>query len=228
MKRIFLLFGSTGDLGSGVLERMLKKNFDRIYQFNRKDITVDNDPNKIEAVRIPDFTSEDDMVSAYDKVVVDSETLLFAFSTVGGFYANDFIETEYSDWKNSFDLNLNTSFLIARGFLYKVRECAGGSICFTSAMTSLKAEEKKSAYGASKSALNYLVKTIALEAVKYKATANVVAPYILDTPENRQWVDDPGKMVKPSDIGDLLGDIFDNYNIINGNIIELTGDIRSR
>ena len=56
-------------------------------------------------------------------------------------------------------------------------------------------------------------------------SANAIAPYIIDSEENRKWVKNLDDLVHPSDIGRLIAQIFDNYSFINGNIIELPGTI---
>jgi NAD(P)-dependent dehydrogenase (short-subunit alcohol dehydrogenase family) len=67
------------------------------------------------------------------------------------------------------------------------------------------------------------VKTISDEGVKINLTANAIAPYIIDTPANREWMDikDYSKMIKPAEIGSLVLSIFKNFNFISGNIFDL-------
>ncbi|MDZ7763302.1 MAG: SDR family NAD(P)-dependent oxidoreductase [Melioribacteraceae bacterium] len=55
-------------------------------------------------------------------------------------------------------LNSTIAFLLAKHFIKFSEKVLGGSICFTTAMTSLQPSENKAAYGTSKSALNYFSK----------------------------------------------------------------------
>jgi NAD(P)-dependent dehydrogenase (short-subunit alcohol dehydrogenase family) len=92
-------------------------------------------------------------------------------------------------------------------------------------MTSLSPAVNKLAYGLSKNGLNYLVKTFVKENKKNNISANAIAPLVLDTPANREWVEDLSITVKPEDVGELIYAIFENSRIISGNIIELPGTL---
>jgi NAD(P)-dependent dehydrogenase (short-subunit alcohol dehydrogenase family) len=122
-----------------------------------------------------------------------------------------------------FNMNLKTNFLIAKNFSALVKNSNGGSICFTSAYTSLSPEVLKFSYGASKAALNHLIKTLALEGEKIKLSVNGIAPFIIDTPSNREWIKDSdyNSWIKPEEVGELVNSLFENFNFISGNIIEL-------
>ena len=94
---------------------------------------------------------------------------------------------------------------------------------FTSAYTGNNPEELKFAYGSSKSALNYLVKTLSLEGGDINLSINAIAPFIIDTPANRNWMKnaDYSSWIKSEEIGELVYSLFCNYNFVSGNIIEL-------
>jgi NAD(P)-dependent dehydrogenase (short-subunit alcohol dehydrogenase family) len=120
-------------------------------------------------------------------------------------------------------MNLKTNFLIAKHFSSLVKKSYGGSICFTSAYTGNNPEELKFSYGAAKSALNYLVKTLSLEGNNINLSVNAIAPFIIDTPANREWMKNANysSWMKPDEIAELIHSLFQNYNFISGNIIEL-------
>ena len=61
------------------------------------------------------------------------------------------------------------------------------------------------------------------EGKEIKLSVNAIAPFIIDTPANRDWTKDRDyqSWMKPEEIGELIHLIFSNYNFINGNIIEL-------
>ncbi len=131
--------------------------------------------------------------------------------------------TNYEDWSKMLNINLNTSFLIAKHFSNIVKESAGGSICFTSAYTALNPQKKTAAYGVSKAGLIHLVKSLAIEAEEIKLSVNAIAPYVIDTEANRKWgkeSDYPG-WIKPEEIGELANNIFSNFNFISGNVFQL-------
>jgi len=104
-----------------------------------------------------------------------------------------------------------------------VKKSFGGAICFTSAFTGKHPEELKFAYGAAKSALNYLVKTLSLEGSAINLSVNAIAPFIIDTPANREWIKNANisSWIRPGEFGELVHSLFTHYNFISGNIIEL-------
>ena len=104
-----------------------------------------------------------------------------------------------------------------------VKNSNSGSICFTAAYTGLFPENSKAAYGASKGALIHLVKSLAEEGKDINLSVNAIAPYIIDTPANREWMknDDFENWMKPEEIGELIQSVFNNYNFVSGNIIKL-------
>jgi NAD(P)-dependent dehydrogenase (short-subunit alcohol dehydrogenase family) len=127
--------------------------------------------------------------------------------------------------------NIKTSFLIGKYFSRLVKESAGGSILFTSAMTGLAPEKGKISYGLSKSSINYIVESLALEGTEINFTANAIAPYILDTPANRSWMGenyDYDTLIKPAEVGELVHSVFLNFHFVSGNVIKLPGRIKLR
>ncbi len=221
MKKVLLIFGAEGHLGKVVSKVLIDKKFDKIFLFGINDFG-ESLPENTSFVKVNDLSNEDEIIRLFDGIKPSKESIYFLFSTIGGYYGGKNIwETDNRDWSKMFTLNVNISFLIAKYFAELVKKSAGGSICFTTALTSLKAENKKSAYGASKAALNYLVKTLTLEGREINLTANAIAPYILDTEENRSWVKDKNELIKLDQIAKLVNDIFENYKIVSGNIIEL-------
>ncbi|MCZ7604320.1 MAG: SDR family oxidoreductase [Melioribacteraceae bacterium] len=220
MKKILLVFGAGGSLGKDVVKVFLKKNFDQFYLFDSIKLRYNND--KIVFYQTGDLTKEENVVEAFSKINFEKNAQYYLFSTIGGFGGGNKVgETKFSDWQKMFDINVTISFLIAKQFFISVKESKGGAICFTSAMTSYRPQEGKIAYGTSKSALNYLVKTLVQEGKNFNISINAIAPSILDTRENKEWVKDKSMMIRASEIGELVFSLFMNRNIVSGNIIEL-------
>lgn len=233
-KKIFLLFGSSGNLGRTAVEFFLKQKYDYYYFFSRENFRgilrrslrpsgkAINKKKNFEIVKTGDLLNEENVASTFARVKKKNDASYFLFSTVGGYFGGKTIaETDYESWQRMLNINLTTSFLIAKHFLKFVENTSGGSICFTSALSSLKPEANKAAYNISKNALNFLVNTIALEGKEIGLSANAVAPFIIDTPSNREWVKDKFQMTSAIDICRVVLSLFNNYKTVNGNIIEL-------
>lgn len=224
MKKILLIFGAGGALGKGCTKVLIQKDYDKIYLFDSKNLEVTD--NKVEHVKTEDLSKEKNVISALEKVKIEKDAHYFLFSTIGGFAGGKQIaETSLDEFNKMITLNINISFLIAKHFVKLVGKTSGGSICFTSAMTSLGPAENKVSYGLSKNGLNYLIKTLAKEGRKNNLSANAIAPLVLDTPGNREWVKDSSIIVNPDAIGKLVQAVFENSRVISGNIIEVPGTL---
>ena len=220
--KIFLLFGSSGDLGKIAVEYFLNQDYNKYYFFARREFPIDKKGKDVEIIQTGDLSVEENVMTAFSKVIKNINSEYYLFSTIGGFIGGKLIaETTYEDWSNMMNINLNTAFLIAKNFSKLIEGTMGGSICFTSALSSLKAESGKSAYNISKNGLNFLVKTLALEGKNIGLSANAVAPYIIDSVENRSWVKDEKLLIKPHDICSTVQKLFDNKSCMSGNIIEM-------
>ena len=223
MKKELLIFGSNGALGKGVTETFLKKDYSKYYlfDFHPKMRTGNN----IVQIEVKDLSIEENVKMAFENIRPSKETAYFLFSTVGGFAGGKSVwELDIEEWDKMMAMNLKTNFLISKYFSNLVKNSHSGSICFTAAFTGLNAEPKKAAYGASKGALIHLVESLAIEGKEIKLTANAVAPYIIDTPANRDWIQnsDFESWMKPEEIGEFIHSIFKYYHFITGNIFKLT------
>ncbi len=245
MEKHLLIFGANGALGQGVIETLLQKDYDKIYLFGSKKIDIpgfgemdkseaimtkgETETTRIVQIQTGNLSDELEAIKAFANIKPSKGILFFLFSTVGGFTGgNKLWESDIKDLDNMLNINLITSFLIAKYFSRLVKESAGGSILFTSAMTGLNPEKGKIPYGISKSSLIYLVETLALEGTEINLTANALAPYIIDTPANRSWMGesyDYDTLVKPNEIGELIHSLFQNFRFVSGNVIRMPGRI---
>jgi NAD(P)-dependent dehydrogenase (short-subunit alcohol dehydrogenase family) len=222
MRKELLIFGSSGALGNGASDVFLKKNYDRIYLFDFKHKGTTN--TNVRQIIVKDLSVEENVKKAFDELTPSKETIFFLFSTIGGFAGGKKVwETNSECFDRMINMNLKTSFLISKYFSLLVSKSHSGSICFTSAYTGIAPEPDKGMYGASKAALIHVVKTLAEEGKEIKLSANAIAPFIIDTPPNREWMKDADfeSWIKPAEIGEFVNSIFLNYNILSGNIFQL-------
>jgi NAD(P)-dependent dehydrogenase (short-subunit alcohol dehydrogenase family) len=228
MQKYLLIFGSNGALGQGVTEVLIKKDYEKIFLFDSKpnEILGDN----IERIQVGNLAEEVNVIKAFSNIKPSKEIEYFLFSTVGGFTGGKNLwETELNDLTKMIDGNLKTSFLIGKYFARLVKDSAGGSILFTAAYTGIVPEKGKIPYGVSKSSVIYLTETLALEGADIHLSANAIAPFIIDTPANREWMGneyDFERLIKPKDIGEVVHSIFFNYRIISGTVIKLPGRLK--
>ncbi len=222
MKKELLIFGASGALGKESVKFFVEKDYEKIYLFGSSPEKINAPKAKI--VITKDLSVEENVIKSFIDIKPGKDKLFFLFSTVGGFYGGHYLwETSSLDWDNMMNKNLKTNFLIAKHFSKLVKESAGGAICFVSAYSGLYAEKKKAAYGISKSALVHLVKSLALEGNEINLSINAIAPYIIDTTENRRWMADSDfkNWIKPLEIIELANSLFLCFNFITGNVLTL-------
>ena len=231
MEKHLLIFGADGALGKGVTETLLEKDYKRIYLFASHKNEIP-ETAKVVQIQTGNLSEEQEVSKVFGDINPSKETMFFLFSTIGGFTGGKrLFESEVNDLDNMINTNIKTSFLIGKYFSKLVKESAGGSILFTSAMTGLTPEKGKISYGLSKSSINYIVETLALEGTEINLTANAIAPYIIDTPANRSWMGenyDYGTLIKPVEVGELVQSVFLNFHFVSGNVIKLPGRIKLR
>jgi len=223
MDKKIIIFGADGALGKGVIKTLLSKDYDEFFLFDFKFDNNYQDP-RVKQFIVKDLSVENNVISSLFEVKTNEKTQLFLFSTIGGYYGGTAIwETEEKDFDRLFAMNFKSNFFIAKHFSSLTKKSYCGSICFTSAYTGNNPERLKFVYGASKSALNYLVKVLAIEGKEINLTANAIAPFIIDTPANRDWMKDAdySSWQKPEEIGELVNSLFLTNNFTSGNIIEL-------
>ena len=145
MRKELLIFGSSGALGNGASDVFLKKNYDRIYLFDFKHKGITNTNSK--QIIVKDLSVEENVKKAFNEVSSSKETIFFLFSTIGGFAGGKKVwETNSECFDRMINMNLKTSFLIAKYFSLLVSKSHSGSICFTSAYTGLVPEQEKGMY----------------------------------------------------------------------------------
>ncbi|QQS37991.1 MAG: SDR family oxidoreductase [Ignavibacteriales bacterium] len=225
MTRELLIFGAGGYLGKGITSSLLSKNYDKIYLFDFDISKIKTEKENVVLIDTSDLSEEDNVMNVLSKVSPGKDKILFLYSTIGGFSGGRKIwDAEIADYQKMMTINLQTSFLIAKHFSKLVKDSLAGSICFTAALTGLKEEVGKGVYGVSKAALIHLVKTLALEGKEINLSVNALAPYIIDTPANRDWMKeaDYSSWIKPEEVGELVHDLFTRFNFVTGNVIKLT------
>ncbi|GAB6282514.1 MAG: hypothetical protein STSR0008_12600 [Ignavibacterium sp.] len=228
MKKELLIFGSSGSVGKKAVKIFSQKNYDSIYLFQRNENDI-NTNNKIKLNIVKDLTIEENVSNAFSIIEPGQDKLLFLFSTIGTFIGGKlFWNTGFDNLKKILDINLNSNFLILKYFAQKVEKSVGGSACFISGYSSIEPMENSSIYGISKAALNYLIKTSAFEGRRINLSVNAIAPYTIDTEENRKWIhkNKLDSLIKPEEIINIAESCFENFQSVSGNIITLKERIK--
>ena len=203
-----LLTGGTGGLGLGVTPAVLgrgamvtipycsENNLQRL-----KEKLPAADFSRIRFVKV-DLMVE----SAVEKLINDLGRVDILIHLVGGFSMGRTDELNFQDWQESFNLNLNTTFLVCKHSLRIMRQRGYGRIVTVASRGAVEPGAQLAAYSAAKAGVVALTKAIAAETVGMDITANVVLPSIIDTPSNREAMgrENADKWVKPESLAEVI------------------------
>ena len=127
MKKGLLIFGSNGALGKGVTPILKTKDYDKIYLFDFH-LKEENIDHKTFQIKIEDLSAEKNIKRAFSHINSSKDTAFFLFSTVGGFSGGKKVwETDVDEFEKMINMNLTTSFLLAKYFALLVKDSHSGS-----------------------------------------------------------------------------------------------------
>lgn len=203
-----LITGGTGGLGLGVTPLVLQQKAKVTIPYRSqaevdrlKGILSATDFEQIRFVAV-DLTDE----SAVSNLINDMGRVDVLIHLVGGFSMGATHEYSYDSWKQDIDLNLNTTFLVCKHSLAKMRQNNYGRIVTVGSRGAIDPAGQLAAYCASKAAVVALTKAIADETKNTNITANCVLPSVIDTPSNRQAMgtDNAHQWVTPQSLGQVI------------------------
>ncbi len=198
--RVVLVTGACGALGSAVCAAFDEAGAD----VQATDvIDAESDDSLLEADRVEfhrgDLTDESDAERVVGEVVDSAGRLDFLANVAGTWTGGQPIdETPLEEFETVFDVNCKTAFLASKHALSHLRETEG-AIVSVSARSSLSGGEGDGPYRMSKAGIRLLTETLA-EENRGTVRANCVMPSVIDTPTNREMMDDDESWVDPADI----------------------------
>jgi len=132
-------------------------------------------------------TSEPSVHAALMAIVGDFARVDVLVHLAGGFEMGEPVHAiTRASWERMMDLNAWSFVALTRDLVPHMLEHGGGRIVAVSARAAERGQAAMGAYGASKSALQRLVESLAKEVAGKGISVNSIAPTILDTPANRQ------------------------------------------
>ncbi len=203
-----LLTGGTGGLGLGVTPAVLARGAVVTIPYQRE-TNLQRLKNKLPAAdfaRIRFVKADLYGESVVEQLVNDLGRVDVLIHLVGGFSMGRTDEFSFELWQESFNLNLNTTFLLCKHCLRMMRQQGYGRIVTVASRAAEKPAAQLAAYSAAKAGVVALTKAIAAETIDLDITANTVLPGIIDTPSNREAMGsaDADKWVKPESLGEVI------------------------
>ena len=203
-----LITGGTGGLGLGVTPAVLARGGKVTIPYHNesgvkrlKDRLSATEFSSIRFVRA-DLKQE----AVVEQLVNDLGRVDILIHLVGGFSMGKTEEFSFTDWKKSFDLNLNTTFLACKHCLRKMRQHGYGRIVTVGSRGALQPAAQLAAYSAAKAGVVALTQAIAAETKDVDITANIVLPSVIDTPTNREAMgsEQADTWVKPESLAEVI------------------------
>src|SRR5699024_7039057 len=140
-------------------------------------------------------------------------------------------DNSMEDFQSLLSLNAISAFLLLRRVLPVMKKQKKGSIVMIGAKPALYPMGKNAAYAASKAALINLMQSAAEEGRPQNVRANVIVPAVIDTPENRKWVNEHSQTEKwtaPYDIARTISWLIsEKGESITGTIIPMLNKMKT-
>ncbi len=219
--KIVLITGAKGGLGTAVTQGFLKAGATVVG--TSRSIKQEDFPNPRFVAMPADFSKAAAVNEMVLQILVRFGRLDALMHVMGGFAGGKSVaETDDATWEQMRDLNLTAAFYAARAVLPHMRKAGRGRIVAVGSLAAAEPHAGLGSYVIFKSALNTLIRTVALENSDANITANVVLPGTMDTPANRAAMPgaDFSKWVRPDDVANvLLMLVSDQAAHINGAVI---------
>ncbi len=231
-KRLIIVTGGTGVLGTAVTEAFLKKGYQVAIPYTSERSIEPFEQQlgdlKAQVMLIPANLTVEAEVQNFVQTVLDKFGQIdILVNTVGGFVGGiPVAEMDEERWNFMMDLNLKSIFLCCKAVLPHMIERKYGKIVNTSARAGLSGAAGLGAYSVSKSGVRILTESIAEEVKDLRINVNSLLVSIMDTPANRKAMPNENRScwVSPDDIAKVI--LFltsDDAAIINGAAIPVYG-----
>lgn len=190
--KIVLITGSTGAIGSGLLDFFTSHGATAIGTY-RDEMSIDitrSKSDKTELIRCNTMENAE-VVSLVSTIAKKQGRIDILVNTVGGYLGGkSVVQLEEEEWNKMFGINLLSAFLITKHVLPLMLQSGYGRIVHISSYTGISAQGLDSAYASSKAGLIRFVESVSKEVKDYDLTVNCVLPSIIDTKSNRKIMPD--------------------------------------
>lgn len=176
-----------------------------------------------------DASNENEVRDFVEDVIKLNKKVDFLVNTVGGYHPKrNVADTDSELLEKQLKLNFFSTFYFSNACLKNMIANNYGRIVSIGAKPAIETTAGKFAYSFTKAGVINLMQTIAEECKELNITANAIIPSIIDTPANRESMQnqDFSKWVTPDDIADtILYLLSDSAKSQRGNVIKMYGRV---
>lgn len=211
-RRVLLVTGPMGNLGSAVVQAFLPENPHFILLDRHPNRLLDRYPElaaSADHLLIPgvDLTDRAAVESAVDQAAGTFARIDCLIHTAGGFRMGETVaEITNRSWELMMDLNAKTTLNITGAVAPHLIENQAGKIITIGARPAQGGKARLGAYSASKAAVLRLTESLAAELGGQGINVNCVIPGTIDTPQNRQAMpeSDFSRWVSPESLAGVI------------------------
>ena len=241
--KVAVVSWASGDIGKKILEKFSNEG-SNIYALVRniedkefieftENLKKKNN-NKISIIHL-DLEKEETIKSSFDLIKKDNTSIDILVNNAGTVTNSLFQMTSLKSLRNIFEINFFSQFLLTQIYLKLLNKSKKGSIVFVSSNSANENPVGRSAYSASKAALNSLTKTISKEMGVKNLRVNAVLPGLTDTKMAKNFTKDDAideylnkvalkRIAKTSEIANVIAFLAsDKSSYINGQLITIDG-----
>jgi NAD(P)-dependent dehydrogenase (short-subunit alcohol dehydrogenase family) len=211
-KKIALITGPAGNLGSAVVERFAAEGVSLIlldrHQDRLRDIYPQFENSNDHLLISPvDLTDSSMVNTAVQKAVDHFGWIDILVHTAGGFKMGEKVhETTGKTWDVMMNLNVRTLLNVTSAVVPLMLEQKNGKIITIGARPALAGKARMGSYSAAKTAVLRLTESMSAELKSQGINVNCILPGTIDTPANREAMPDadPSKWVTPDSLAEVI------------------------
>ena len=230
-----LVTGSAVGIGRAIALDLASKGFDVAFHYNRSEKAAnlacqEAATHGVGAIALQaDITKPEEAKSLVEQAAEGLGGLSVVVNNVGNLLLKLTIEISVEEWQEVLDSNLNSTFYITQAALPHLKAANWGRIVNFACASAVhvKAGEKDTPYLIAKTGIIIYTKSIAVELVKDKITANVIAPGAAENTIGLDEVLPDLPMKRPATLQEINNAVWFFINpeadYITGQVLEVSG-----
>ncbi|MFE9320762.1 SDR family NAD(P)-dependent oxidoreductase [Nocardia sp. NPDC052278] len=183
ISRVALVTGGTRGIGAAITRRLATRGIRVVAVYRGDTAAAQRMQEELDGVSVvradlgdPDTCVRlvEDVHSQYGRIdhLVNNAGLLLEFRSS---------DTSVSEWERIVAVNLSAAFHLSRVAIALMRPAGYGRIVNVSSVTAVMGSPSEAAYGAAKSGLHGLTRSLARETARHGITVNTVVPGVFET-----------------------------------------------